>query len=61
MINCYKFHGRDDLLPKFTEEDEMKRVQTVRKVGGYGGPTVVQTISNPDGTVSIIHVDPTNR
>jgi len=63
VINCYKFHGRDDLLPKFTEEEDMKRVQTVgevRKVGGYGGPTVVQTISNPDGTVSIIHVDPNN-
>merc|ERR1719319_1346884 len=57
VINCYKFHGRDDLLPKFTEEENMKRVQTV---GGYGGPTVVQTISNPDGTVSIIHVDPNN-
>merc|ERR1712241_440395 len=61
VINCYKFHGRDDLLPKFTEEEDMKRVQTVRKVGGsYGTSTVVQTISNPDGTVSIIHVDPSN-
>ena len=38
----------------------MKRVQTVRKVGGNYASTVVQTISNPDGTVSIIHVDPSN-
>ena len=39
----------------------MKRVQTVRKVGpGQYASTVVQTISNPDGTVSIIHVDPNN-
>merc|ERR1719350_1936678 len=61
VINCYKFHGRDDLLPKFTEEEDMKRVQTVRKVGpGQYASTVVQTISNPDGTVSIIHVDPNN-
>lgn len=22
VINCYKFHGREDLLPAFTEEDE---------------------------------------
>lgn len=22
MINCYKFHGREDLLPAFNEEDE---------------------------------------
>merc|ERR1719350_1272745 len=55
VINCYKYHGRDDLLPKFSEEEDLKRVQ----VNNYG-PTVVQTISNPDGTVSIIHVDPNN-
>ena len=30
------------------------------KVGHYPGQTVVQTISNPDGTVSILHVDPSN-
>jgi len=56
VINCYKYHGRDDLLPKFSEEEDLKRVQ---QVSNYG-PTVVQTISNPDGTVSIIHVDPNN-
>merc|ERR1719195_1310863 len=56
VINCYKYHGRDDLLPKFSEEEDLKRVQ---QVNNYG-PTVVQTISNPDGTVSIIHVDPNN-
>lgn len=22
VINCYKFHGREDLLPAFSEEDE---------------------------------------
>lgn len=22
VINCYKYHGREDLLPAFTEEDE---------------------------------------
>ena len=32
VINCYKFHGRDDLLPKFTEEEEVKRVPVARKV-----------------------------
>merc|ERR1719431_157764 len=56
VINCYKYHGRDDLLPKFSEDEDLKRVQ---QVNNYG-PTVVQTISNPDGTVSIIHVDPYN-
>ena len=33
VINCYIYHGRDDLLPKFTEEEEIKRVNiTPRKV-----------------------------
>ena len=27
VINCYKYHGRDDLLPKFSEEEDLKRVQ----------------------------------
>ncbi|KAK8728633.1 hypothetical protein OTU49_009062 [Cherax quadricarinatus] len=58
VVNCYKYHGRDDLLPAFNEEEEK------HQVGGqansvYSGP-VVQTISNPDGTVSIVQVDPSN-
>uniref|UniRef100_H3AFL4 Nuclear respiratory factor 1 n=1 Tax=Latimeria chalumnae TaxID=7897 RepID=H3AFL4_LATCH len=55
--NCYKQHGREDLLYAF--EDQLSQQQ--------GGPThsiahlvpsqtVVQTISNPDGTVSLIQV-----
>lgn len=53
--NCYKHHGREDLLNIFGEE------------GGSGGAgaeaqpaflgTMVQTINNPDGTVSIIQID----
>ena len=81
VINCYKYHGREDLLPKFTEEEDVKRVPTtttIRKVieivimvqahhtymyffqitnnPGH----IVSTIPNPDGTVSIIQVDPNN-
>lgn len=26
MINCYKFHGRDDLLPAFNEEDDKSNI-----------------------------------
>ena len=76
VTNCYKFHGREDLLPRFTEEEEVKRIpMTPRKVtccklkqvqtfyfhlfqlANY--PTI-STIPNPDGTVSIIQVDPNN-
>ncbi|XP_045166057.2 DNA-binding protein P3A2-like [Mercenaria mercenaria] len=49
--NCYKHHGREDLLNIFGE-------------GGGGAETqpaflgtMVQTINNPDGTVSIIQID----
>ncbi|XP_033215954.1 DNA-binding protein P3A2 isoform X2 [Belonocnema kinseyi] len=112
VINCYKFHGREDLLPAFSEEDDKSNVllqqgtsshqshssgqnqqqqqqQTVGVVrlsstGSSKGncsppqisaasptafatatqmqyPTaVLQTITNPDGTVSLIQVDPSN-
>ncbi|XP_069700308.1 DNA-binding protein Ewg isoform X10 [Periplaneta americana] len=97
VINCYKYHGREDLLPAFSEEDEKANAAaganasapganggTGTAGGGSGGggpnggsgsggsssgattvtaqyaPTVLQTISNPDGTVSIIQVDPSN-
>ncbi|XP_014247206.1 DNA-binding protein Ewg [Cimex lectularius] len=84
VINCYKFHGREDLLPAFSEEEEEKSpppsvgvlkfhssqknsqqspthspLQTQQVATQYA-PAVLQTISNPDGTVSIIQVDPNN-
>jgi len=59
VINCYKYHGREDLLPVFSEEDEKDKVKAHLQVAQFA-PTVLQTINNPDGTVSIIHVDPTS-
>ncbi|XP_018394359.1 PREDICTED: DNA-binding protein P3A2 isoform X2 [Cyphomyrmex costatus] len=116
VINCYKYHGREDLLPAFSEDDDKSNTllqqatphssshpsssqtqnggqsqqqQTVGVVRlnsadsskGNSSPaqiiaasptalatatqmtaqyptTVLQTITNPDGTVSIIQVDP---
>ncbi|XP_067206814.1 DNA-binding protein Ewg isoform X5 [Linepithema humile] len=84
VINCYKFHGREDLLPAFSEEDDKSNVLIQQSTshssshqshsssqGQSGGQsqqqqtmtaqyptTVLQTITNPDGTVSIIQVDP---
>lgn len=100
VINCYKYHGREDLLPVFSEEDEaslaaagasiMSNPKGVVVAGPAAGSivttegamltkvphkvnpnhihqvtpqyasTMLQTISNPDGTVSIIQVDPNN-
>ncbi|CAH1393780.1 unnamed protein product [Nezara viridula] len=83
VINCYKYHGREDLLPAFSEEEEEKCPSPVgvlkfhssqkssihspnhsplqsHQITAQYAPAVLQTISNPDGTVSIIQVDPNN-
>ncbi|XP_055715579.1 DNA-binding protein P3A2 isoform X3 [Phlebotomus papatasi] len=100
VINCYKYHGREDLLPAFSEEDEKANIlatsnattTTSSNVGVlkfHNGGTVtsasnqqttkiqiqsptqtianaqytqnmLQTITNADGSLSIIHVDPNN-
>ncbi|XP_028160423.1 DNA-binding protein P3A2 isoform X3 [Ostrinia furnacalis] len=99
VINCYKYHGREDLLPAFNEDDDKPQTQTISAcmaAAGVGSgssgasgsrqhqpavmqepvcidqmtladvdmsqyaPAVLQTITNPDGTVSLIQVDPNN-
>ncbi|XP_075216721.1 DNA-binding protein Ewg isoform X2 [Lycorma delicatula] len=69
VINCYKYHGREDLLPAFSETEEnsssggavaASQQQSSGTVTAQYAPAVLQTISNPDGTVSIIQVDPNN-
>ncbi|KAI5624107.1 nuclear respiratory factor 1 isoform 2, partial [Silurus asotus] len=58
--NCYKQHGREDLLYAF--EDLQVTPQQVAAAAAHSiahlvpSQTVVQTISNPDGTVSLIQV-----
>ncbi|XP_047529604.1 DNA-binding protein Ewg isoform X4 [Vanessa atalanta] len=58
VINCYKYHGREDLLPAFTEDEDDKIA--VQQMSQYA-PAVLQTITNPDGSVSLIQVDPSNH
>lgn len=62
VINCYKFHGREDLLPAFSEEDEKANAAATANanISTQYTPTVLHTITNPDGTVSIVQVDPNN-
>ncbi|XP_040567479.1 DNA-binding protein Ewg [Lepeophtheirus salmonis] len=74
VINCYKYHGRDDLLPSFDGEDDNNEEDkndideerlvttntTASSMMNQYSTTMVQTISNSDGTVSIIQVDPSN-
>lgn len=53
--NCYKHHGREDLMPEFED------MVTIAQPGmSYASPTMVQTINNVDGSLSIIKIE-TNR
>ena len=36
VINCYKYHGREDLLPAFSEDDEKANVAAVVNAGTTG-------------------------
>ncbi|XP_067915532.1 nuclear respiratory factor 1 isoform X3 [Heterodontus francisci] len=51
--NCYKQHGREDLLYAFEDQQTQQQTHIAHLVPSQ---TVVQTISNPDGTVSLIQV-----
>ncbi|XP_033744586.1 DNA-binding protein P3A2-like isoform X2 [Pecten maximus] len=46
--NCYMHHGRDDLLNFFNGDQDHSQ---------SASQTMLQTINNPDGTVSIIQID----
>lgn len=61
--NCYKQHGREDLLYAFedqqittttTTQHHLTTAQSIAHL--VPSQTVVQTINNPDGTVSLIQV-----
>uniref|UniRef100_A0A672NEW9 Nuclear respiratory factor 1 n=1 Tax=Sinocyclocheilus grahami TaxID=75366 RepID=A0A672NEW9_SINGR len=56
--NCYKQHGREDLLYAFEDQITTHVATTTTHSIAHLVPsqTVVQTISNPDGTVSLIQV-----
>ncbi|CAB3241196.1 unnamed protein product [Arctia plantaginis] len=57
VINCYKYHGREDLLPAFNEDED--KGPPTQPMSQYA-PAMLQTITNPDGSVSLIQVDPNN-
>ncbi|XP_013773937.1 nuclear respiratory factor 1-like [Limulus polyphemus] len=61
VMNCYKYHGREDLMPAFNNEEEKDKGKTMfaHPVTHYS-PTMVQTINNSDGTVSVIQVEAGN-
>ncbi|MGH0125718.1 UNVERIFIED_CONTAM: hypothetical protein FKN15_027313 [Acipenser sinensis] len=58
--NCYKQHGREDLLYAFDDQQPQQQHIVTSAMHSIAhlvpSQTVVQTISNPDGTVSLIQV-----
>ncbi|CAG9835678.1 unnamed protein product [Diabrotica balteata] len=62
ILNCYKFHGREDLLPAFTEEDEKVNKETTANadVTMLCIPTVLHTITNSDDIYTTVKVDHNN-
>ncbi|XP_070785039.1 nuclear respiratory factor 1 isoform X2 [Enoplosus armatus] len=60
--NCYKQHGREDLLYAFEDHQITTATTTQHHLTAQSiahlvpSQTVVQTINNPDGTVSLIQV-----
>lgn len=61
MKNCYKQHGREDLLYAFEDQQTQTQATTHSIAHLVPSQTVVQTFSNPDGTVSLIQVRPPDR
>lgn len=62
MKNCYKQHGREDLLYAFEDQQTQQQTTTTHSIAHLvPSQTVVQTFSNPDGTVSLIQVGETRR
>lgn len=74
VFNCYKHHGREDLLNCFPSEVQENHSQNERSQGDYCAvtpaqrpttssevdvtpPTLVQTVQNSDGSVSLIQID----
>ncbi|XP_038608450.1 nuclear respiratory factor 1 [Tachyglossus aculeatus] len=55
--NCYKQHGREDLLYAFEDQQTQQQPTATHSIAHLvPSQTVVQTFSNPDGTVSLIQV-----
>lgn len=49
VINCYKYHGREDLLPAFTNEDDKEKTKAVIQAQS----SAIETLTGTQG-VSIL-------
>jgi len=54
VLNCYRHHGREDLLPSFPSESIKP---TLFQLNTGAGRTLIQAINNPDGSTSYVAID----
>ena len=54
VLNCYRHHGREDLLPNFPR-DELKSAAMYHI--DSSGASLIQAINNPDGSTAYITID----
>ena len=54
VLNCYRHHGREDLLPNFPSEPNKP---TLFQLSTGTGRTLIQAINNPDGSTSYVAID----
>lgn len=55
VLNCYRHHGREDLLPNFPQDEP--KPTTIFRLGS--GATLIQAINNPDGSTAYVTIDTT--
>ena len=59
VINCYKYHGREDLLPVFSEEEAAAAAAVANAQGGNPGSNPVMV--NPAGHHQQVSNDATEK
>lgn len=70
VINCYKYHGREDLLPTFADEDEKvaqlisheeeeedEEEEIMMQPVSHNTGTTIQTINTQNNTTSNVRVN----
>lgn len=50
VINCYKYHGREDLLPAFSNEDDKEKTKAVIQAQS----SAIETLTSAQGVSSYV-------
>ena len=61
MTNCYKFHGREDLLPQFNEEDEQNAANDKAEHKSHSSAIVQHNHSRASSNATVVSVVATSN